>query len=105
MSAKYFEQGLKPAVNFGLSVSRLGGAVQIPELRKLGAGIRRELLSYLETREVFELANVDEMNDEMKNKIIRGREMLELMNQYKYSPFTPEQIEQRFGRFTAVDKR
>jgi F-type H+-transporting ATPase subunit alpha len=96
LSAKAFEQGQKPAVNFGLSVSRLGGQVQEDLLRKLGADVRRELLSFLETREVFELANIDEMNDDMRNRILRGRRLLEKMGQYKFSPLTPAQIKARF---------
>jgi F-type H+-transporting ATPase subunit alpha len=99
LSAKNFEKGQKPAVNFGLSVSRLGGAVQADNMRKLGASVRRELLSYLETREVFELANVDEMNREMQAKIKRGRQMLERMNQYKFSPLDADGIESRFAEF------
>ena len=55
LSAKNFEKGQKPAINYGLSVSRLGGAVQTKELKKLGSVVRRELLSYLESRAVFEL--------------------------------------------------
>lgn len=96
LSSKAFEKGQKPAVDFGLSVSRLGGAVQTAELRGIGADVRRELLSYLETREVFELANIDEMNEEMRNKIMRGRELLNHMNQYKFSPLSPADMKQRF---------
>ncbi|MDR2672591.1 MAG: hypothetical protein LBC35_04785 [Coriobacteriales bacterium] len=96
LSAKAFEQGQKPAVNFGLSVSRLGGVVQTDVLRQLGAEVRRELLSFLETREVFELANIDEMNEEMRSRIIRGRQLLGKMSQYKYSPLSPSEIKTRF---------
>ncbi|MDR2108414.1 MAG: hypothetical protein LBP28_03000 [Coriobacteriales bacterium] len=96
LSTKAFEQGQKPAVSFGLSVSRLGSQVQEELLRKLGSSVRRELLSFLETREVFELANIDEMNEDMRNKIIRGRVLLEKMNQYKFSPLAPQQIKERF---------
>jgi F-type H+-transporting ATPase subunit alpha len=96
LSAKSFDKGQKPAINFGLSVSRLGGQVQEKELRGVGASVRRELLSYLETREVFELANIDEMNEEMRNTIIRGREMLSRMNQYKYSPISAADMPARF---------
>jgi F-type H+-transporting ATPase subunit alpha len=108
-SAKAFEQGQRPAINFGLSVSRLGGAVQTEEMKKLGTAARRELLSYLETREVFELANVDEMNEEMRNKILSGRELLTRMNQYIYDPVRPDEMQERFGevvkKLTAHVKR
>jgi F-type H+-transporting ATPase subunit alpha len=97
LSAKAFEKGQKPAINFGLSVSRLGGAVQVPETKAVGSDVRRQLLSYLETREVFELANIDEMNDEMRDSIIRGREMLARMGQYKFSPLEPQEMIARFA--------
>ena len=53
LSEKNFKKGQKPAVNFGLSVSRLGGAVQKPSIKTVGAVVRRELLSYLETADVY----------------------------------------------------
>lgn len=96
LSRKEFEKGQKPAINYGLSVSRLGGAVQTKALRDLGTRVRRELLSYLETRSVFELANLDEMSKELQDKMTRGKAVLELMNQYKFDSRTPEQIHKMF---------
>lgn len=92
MSKKNFDKGQKPAIQYGLSVSRLGGAVQTPEVKKLGAVVRRELLSYLETREIYELANTDEMSQEMQDKLARGKKILEKLKQYKFSPMTEDQI-------------
>jgi F-type H+-transporting ATPase subunit alpha len=92
LSARNFEKGQKPAIDFGLSVSRLGGAVQTKDLRKLGATIRREVLSYFETRVAFELANMDEMGADLRNKMARGKEILERMNQYKFEARTPEEM-------------
>jgi F-type H+-transporting ATPase subunit alpha len=103
LSTKAFEKGQKPALDFGLSVSRLGGAVQIANMKKLGTALRRELLSYLETREVFELANIDEMNDEMKNKITRGKQILERVIQYKFSPLDPDGLQARFDGILSAD--
>ena len=97
LSAKAFEKGQKPALMFGLSVSRLGGAVQTDDMKKLGSAIRRELLAYLETREVFELVNMDEMNDEMRTKLERGNSIMEKINQYKFSPLSPEEMLDRFS--------
>jgi F-type H+-transporting ATPase subunit alpha len=96
-SSKAFERGRRPAIDFGLSVSRLGGAVQTEEMKALGTAARRELLSYLETREVFELANVDEMNAEMRGRIKGGGELLSLMNQAAYDPVRPGEMGERFG--------
>lgn len=98
LSAKNFQKGQKPAIHYGLSVSRLGGAVQTPEMKKLGAVVRRELLSYLDTKEIYELANEDEMSREMREKLKRGKILMEGLNQYKYSPRTQEQIIDWFSR-------
>ncbi len=92
LSAKNFEKGQKPAINYGLSVSRLGGAVQTPEMKKAGPPIRRELLSYLEQREVFELANIDEMGDALKERMRRGALILELLKQPKFAVRTPKEM-------------
>lgn len=96
LSEKNFQKGQKPAIHYGLSVSRLGGAVQTESMKKLGARVRRELLSYLETREVYELANEDEMSQELQQQLRRGRRIAEGLNQYKYSPMSEEEILNRF---------
>ena len=69
LSEKEFSRGNKPAINYGISVSRLGGAVQEKDVKKLGAEIRRKFLSYLETKDVYELANTDELSDDLKEKL------------------------------------
>lgn len=98
MSKKNFDKGEKPAIQYGLSVSRLGGAVQEKEVKKLGARVRRELLSYLDTREVYELANVDEMAPEMKKKLFRGADVLKGLKQYKFAGRTPEEMIDTFTK-------
>lgn len=97
LSAKNYQKGIKPAINYGLSVSRLGGAVQTKEMKKLGAKVRQKLLSYLETREVYELANVDEMSPELQGKLKEGKKILDSLNQYKFSPLSMEQILEKFS--------
>lgn len=86
LSSKAFEQGQKPAINYGLSVSRLGGAVQSKEMKKAGPPVRRELLSYLEQKEVFELANPEDMGEALRNKMERGAKILDMLKQPKYAP-------------------
>lgn len=90
LSKKNFDKGQKPAINYGLSVSRLGGAVQEDAMKKVGARVRRELLSYLETRDIYELANVDEMGAELQRKLRLGQDLLSGLGQYKFSPKTSE---------------
>lgn len=97
LSKKSFDKNEKPAINYGLSVSRLGGAVQTEAVKKLGAKVRRELLSYLETREVYQLTNMDEMGKELQEKIRRGEQIMKALCQYKYSPLSHAQIIERFS--------
>lgn len=96
LSKKNFDRGEKPAINYGLSVSRLGGAVQTGPMKTLGARVRRELLSYLETREVYELANMDEMSKEMQDRLNRGAKLIKGLSQYKYSPLSQDEIIAKF---------
>ena len=98
LSRKNFDKGQKPAIQYGLSVSRLGGAVQDAPVKKLGARVRRELLSYLETREVYEMANMDEMSQEMRDRLKRGAEILKGLNQQKFAPQAPEELLTKFSQ-------
>ena len=99
LSKKAFDKGQKPAINYGLSVSRLGGAVQTKEIKALGSKIRRDLLSYLERKDIYELSNIDEMNKEMQEFLRRGSAILDNLNQYKYSPRKEEEIIDSFKQF------
>ena len=91
LSAKNFAKGEKPAINYGLSVSRLGGNVQAPEMKKLGSDVRSRLLSYLDVRSIYELANTDEMSVELQERLKNGKKILDTLKQYKYSPRTKEE--------------
>ena len=99
LSEKEFSRGNKPAINYGVSVSRLGGAVQEKEIKKLGAEIRRKFLSYLETREVYELANMDEMSPELQKKMRDGKEIQRALSQDKFSPLSKQEIIEKFKKF------
>jgi len=105
LSAKNFEKGQKPAINYGLSVSRLGGAVQSSEMKKAGPPVRRELLSYLEQREVFELANADEMGAALRARMRRGAAILEMLKQQKFAVRTPETMLDMLAEFNAKESR
>ena len=65
-------------------------------MKKLGSRVRRELLSYLETREVYELANTDEMGKELQERLKRGAKLLKGLGQYKYSPLSQDEILKKF---------
>lgn len=101
LSTKNFQKGEKPAINYGLSVSRLGGAVQEENIKQLGSKVRRKLLSYLETRDIYELANFDDMSPELKSQITVGKKLVENLIQYKY---TPRNIRETAERFNFIDE-
>lgn len=99
LSNKSFLKGQKPAIDYGVSVSRLGGAVQTPEIKKLGATVRMKLLNYLETRDVYELANTDELSDDLKEKLKEGKKIEMLLRQEKFDPLSNEETIDRFEDF------
>ena len=105
LSAKSFQKGEKPAIDYGLSVSRLGGAVQEERMKKMGATVRLKLLSYLENRRVYELVNEDEMSPELAQKFKEGREILACLNQYKYTPRSVDEIINTFSKFVNEEKK
>ncbi len=92
LSSKNFAKGQKPALNYGLSVSRLGGNVQAPDMKKLGSLVRRELLEYLEVRDIYELANIDEMGEELQHRMKEGKIILDKLNQNKFAPKSKEEM-------------
>lgn len=92
LSSKNFSKGEKPALNYGLSVSRLGGAVQAPDMKKFGSLVRNKLLEYLEVRDIYELANLDEMGEELQKRMKEGKVILEKLKQYKFSPKSKEEM-------------
>ncbi len=96
LSSKNFARGEKPAIDYGLSVSRLGGNVQTADMKKVGSKLRRELLSYLEVRSVYELANIDEMSKELQKKMKDGKVILSKLKQYKFSPKSKEEMKADF---------
>ena len=92
LSSKNFTKGEKPAIDYGLSVSRLGGNVQDDNMKKVGSKVRIQLLSYLDVREIYELANFDEMSDELKDRLTNGKKILDNLRQYRFSPRTKKEM-------------
>lgn len=92
LNAKNFTKGEKPAIDYGLSVSRLGGNVQSEDMKKVGSKVRINLLSYLDVREIYELANIDEMSVELQNRLKEGQRILDNLRQYKFSPKTKQEM-------------
>ncbi|MBR7042048.1 MAG: F0F1 ATP synthase subunit alpha [Bacilli bacterium] len=97
LSEKNFTKGEKPAIDYGLSVSRLGGNVQDAQMKKVGSKVRIDLLSYLDVRQIYELANIDEMSEELQKRLRDGKMMLDKLKQYKFSPKSKQEMIESFS--------
>jgi len=104
LSTKNFAKGEKPAIDYGMSVSRLGGNVQAKDMKKVGSKVRIDLLSYLEVRQIYELANTDEMSEDLQRRLKEGKMILDGLKQYKYSPRTKEEMMKTYEFLTKKEE-
>ena len=104
LSEKNFTKGEKPAIDYGLSVSRLGGNVQDENMKKVGSKVRIDLLSYLDVRQIYELANIDEMGEDLQRRLREGKEMIDKLKQYKFSPRTKQEMVSSFDFLMNKDR-
>ncbi|MCS6785978.1 MAG: F0F1 ATP synthase subunit alpha [Thiobacillaceae bacterium] len=81
-----FNAGIRPAINAGLSVSRVGGAAQTKVIKKLGGGVRLALAQYRELAAFAQFAS--DLDEVTRKQLDRGRMVTELMKQPQYSPMT-----------------
>jgi len=81
-----FNAGIRPAINAGLSVSRVGGAAQTPVIKKLGGGIRLALAQYRELAAFAQFAS--DLDEATRKQLERGQRVTELMKQKQHSPLT-----------------
>ena len=79
-----FNAGIRPAVNAGLSVSRVGGAAQTKVIRKLGGGVRLALAQYRELAAFSQFAS--DLDEATRRQLERGQRVTEFMKQKQYSP-------------------
>lgn len=85
-----FNAGIRPAVNAGLSVSRVGGAAQTKSVKKLGGGTRLDLAQYRELAAFAQFAS--DLDAATKAQIDRGIRVTELMKQNQYAPLSVPQM-------------
>jgi len=85
-----FNAGIRPAVNAGLSVSRVGGAAQTKAIKKLGGGTRLDLAQYRELAAFAQFAS--DLDESTKAQIDRGIRVTELMKQNQYTPLSVPQM-------------
>jgi F-type H+/Na+-transporting ATPase subunit alpha len=85
-----FNSGIRPAINAGLSVSRVGGAAQTKIVKKLGGGIRLALAQYRELAAFAQFAS--DLDEITRKQLERGRRVTEMMKQQQYSPLSVAEI-------------
>ena len=83
-----FNSGFRPAVNAGLSVSRVGGSAQIGAMKKIAAPIRVELAQYRELAAFSQFGS--ELDDDTKEKLAQGERIKEMLKQPQYQPMAVE---------------
>ncbi|NNG14382.1 MAG: F0F1 ATP synthase subunit alpha, partial [Gammaproteobacteria bacterium] len=86
LESDLFNAGIRPAINAGLSVSRVGGAAQTKIIKKLGGGVRLALAQYRELAAFAQFAS--DLDEATRNQIERGIRVTELMKQAQYSPLS-----------------
>jgi F-type H+-transporting ATPase subunit alpha len=85
-----FNAGIRPAINAGLSVSRVGGAAQTRIIKKLGGGVRLALAQYRELAAFAQFAS--DLDELTRKQLERGQRVTELMKQKQYAPLSVGQM-------------
>ena len=86
LESDLFAAGIRPAINAGLSVSRVGGAAQTKIIKKLGGGVRLALAQYRELAAFAQFAS--DLDEATRKQLERGQRVTELMKQKQYSPLS-----------------
>ena len=85
-----FNSGIRPAINAGISVSRVGGSAQTKIIKKLGGGVRLALAQYRELAAFAQFAS--DLDQATRNQLERGQRVTELMKQKQYAPMSIAEI-------------
>jgi F-type H+-transporting ATPase subunit alpha len=88
LETEMFNAGFRPAINAGLSVSRVGGAAQIKAMKKIAAPIRVELAQYRELAAFSQFGS--ELDSDTKEKLAQGERIKEVLKQPQYQPMGVE---------------
>ncbi|MDC1284783.1 F0F1 ATP synthase subunit alpha [Gammaproteobacteria bacterium] len=99
LESDLFNSGFRPAINAGLSVSRVGGAAQTKIIKKLGGGVRLALAQYRELAAFSQFAS--DLDEQTRKQLERGQRVMELTKQNQYSPLSVGEM--AFSLY-AVDK-
>ena len=103
-----FNAGMRPAINAGISVSRVGGAAQTNIIKKLGGGVRLALAQYRELAAFSQFAS--DLDEATRKQLDRGARVTELMKQKQYAPMSVAEMALSLyaannGFFDKVDRR
>jgi F-type H+-transporting ATPase subunit alpha len=85
-----FNSGIRPAINAGISVSRVGGAAQTNVIKKLGGGIRLALAQFRELAAFSQFAS--DLDEATRRQLERGQRVTEVMKQKQYAPMSVAQM-------------
>ncbi len=88
LESDLFNSGVRPAINVGLSVSRVGGAAQIKAIKKVSGTLRLELAQYRELQAFAQFAS--DLDESSRKQLERGQRMVEVLKQPPYSPLPVE---------------
>lgn len=88
LETEMFNSGFRPAINAGLSVSRVGGAAQIKAIKKISAPIRTELAQYRELASFAQFGS--DLDADTKDKLAQGERIKEMLKQPQYKPMAVE---------------
>ena len=88
LETEMFNSGFRPAINAGLSVSRVGGAAQIKAIKKIAAPVRTELAQYRELAAFAQFGS--ELDADTKEKLAQGERIKEVLKQPQYKPMPVE---------------
>ena len=88
LETEMFNSGFRPAINAGLSVSRVGGSAQIKAMKKIAGPIRLELAQYRELASFAQFGS--ELDEATKNQLAQGERIREILKQPNYKPMAVE---------------
>lgn len=88
LEAELFNKGQRPAMNVGLSVSRVGGAAQVPAMKEVAGQLRLELAQYRDLAAFAEFAQ--ELDEASQAQLSRGERVMEVLNQDQFAPMPVE---------------
>lgn len=99
LESDLFNANIRPAINAGLSVSRVGGAAQTKIIKKLGGGVRLALAQYRELAAFSQFAS--DLDEATRKQLERGQRVMETMKQKQFSPLS---VAEMASTLFAVDK-